>query len=184
MSFDAQKVFQETKDGYLANLGGFQDPVSPSKRIPYTTYGDVTKFGDILLNKVGAGDFVHTAAYDKALVKLRNALPLSKFSREHVAANLVRAYPYNAEFWSAGLEFVIARRAAGMVPGTWSVIKESVSDSVRDLVAKVPSIPGVALLVSIVKWTAVAGGAFLLWQYVVQPYLAKRQRALGPGEGS
>lgn len=178
MSFDAVKVFEETKQGYLARYGGFQDPVSPSKRIPYTTYGDVMKFGSVMLTAFG-GDFTKTANYNTARTRLQNALPTAKYSRAFVNANIAATYPYNAEFWIAGFNLAVARGAAGMVPGTWAVIKESVSESIKDLVDKVPSIPGVGLLISIVKWTAVAGGAFILWQYVVQPYLAKRKE-LGP----
>lgn len=178
MSYDSLAALQATKNLYLSKRGGFQDPISPSKRIPYTTYGDVVKIGQEVLGKMTGGDFEKTSSYERALAKFKAALPTAKFSQAFVSQNHAATYPYNQEFWGAALEFVIARRAAGMVPGTWALVKESIVESVKDRLDELNNLPGMGWLKTTVKTAAVVGVGFLVWKYVL-PELKKR-KALAP----
>jgi hypothetical protein len=178
---DAVRAYANLSSQYRAKRGSFS---SYGKLIPKTTVSDVTTIKKLILGDCkytpwssvpsqcggwDAQDFVHTGEYERAKEAFINTAPGFFDSLQPSSV-----YSNNAAFWNAFREYATFRSAAGSVPTQWQYAKEAVSESAKELMARVPDIvPDVRPWVDLVKWGTVAGGLYLLYS-VLKPEKAKR----------
>ena len=124
--------------------------------------------------------FQETTSYKRARSEWIDTWPWKK-DPANWAMKFNQEYPWNEEFWVAGLKFAIARSAAGEVPGKFDIAMESVREAIDELPATVAEVVkkanplnyvpqlGLGTWGELIKWGSIGGGLFLLYQYVLRP---------------
>lgn len=123
--------------------------------------------------------FVQTANWLRAKrdFDAQSPMLIPGFSPQRLVGNEI--YPRNEELWGYADDYVIARGAAGVVPFPFDIAVESIVEAVKDLPKTVRDamnavVPKLSLswlddLKEITKWTAIGGGLFMLYWYVLKP---------------
>ncbi|MHC4175873.1 MAG: hypothetical protein ACYSWU_00090 [Planctomycetota bacterium] len=195
MAFNALDVFLREKRRYVGLRGGTRGP--RGKAIPKTTWRDVYMFGAAFLAQTSnyaslacnvremqldrnldcPKKFVETHSYKSARMAFESQLPFVKLWRQNpmTAPALLAAksamneeYPWNTEFWETANRYAMARNAAGMVQGKWTMAREAIIESVAELPENIAG--GIALATDVVGsgvkklliWGAVAVAVFIL----------------------
>lgn len=124
-------------------------------------------------------NFVKTKGFNTAKRLFDSVSPMAKggASRVFSRSNITEIYPFNEEFWGAASTFAIERSAAGEVPFWGELVAESVGEAILELPQTVGSalaavdprqlIPTLSMAAQLVKWTAIGGGVFVIWWYVL-----------------
>lgn len=150
------------------------DPCKPDEWVRY--WGSGSQTGCV---------FVETASYKSALNAWIATWPFKK-DPAGWAAKMQQEYPWNEEFWTAGLRFAIARSAAGVVPGDFDLAVESINEAVAELPANLrsavnsvaavlPGVPNLSSWAEMIKWGSIGGGLFILYWYVLKPKTTKKK---------
>jgi hypothetical protein len=152
--------------GALSMLG----PPSPAQIAAYKVATGTTK----PLREV----FVQTANWQRAKrdFDAQNPMLTPGFGPQKLVSG--ELYPRNEELWGYADDYVIARGAAGVVPFPFDMAVDSVIEAIKELPSTIRSamnavVPDVSLgwlddLKEIMKWTAVGGGLFMLYWYVLR----------------
>ena len=181
MSFDAVKVFRDTKRQF-ENKRGWTAPnlsltrttssgqslplLSASDRIPMTTYADAQHFFEKFM--ASTREFDNWKQEDQFLYVPQNRLDYDNWHywtpaiRTPGMQNSTDIYPYNQQFWGFGHRYALMRSSLGAVPGYWEMWVESVRESLIELVDRFPPVPRTDIPIGqIVKWSVAAGLVYL-----------------------
>lgn len=177
-----------------------QKLIADSKGFPLTTWGDVYVFYETFMkatdplgkysgssSRIDRGDgFIHTESFRVARENWWKTSPIYQADLRYgsgkgvayLPALATQRYPYNEAFWGYGARYAIARSAAGEVPSSFSLAVDSVKESSKDLWGAasglIPKLPNLYPIATIVKWSVIGTGLFLVWKYVL-PWVPKKE---------
>jgi hypothetical protein len=132
--------------------------------------------------------FTETSSYKNARTAFEQTMPFPKlFSQNPMTAPALLAakgasneeYPWNEEFWLAFHKYAVARNAAGMVQGKWTMAREAIIESIEELPERIVAPLAAAMnlvpsfdMEKIMLWSIVGVGGY----FIVKMVMDKRRK--------
>lgn len=156
---DAIRLYAALKDSF-SELRGFDLVTSKGKRvrIPRTTNADVRMLLAQWVQMVmGATGHIGTPAFNKMIAKWRPAH--EELLAEAVIEEPEEIFSDNVRFWTTTARLAIVLQGIGVVPDTWTMVVESISEAIEEAPELISDITGSAAGAVVKVAGAIAKGA-------------------------
>lgn len=194
--FDPSLEFIKAKNGYENKRGSIYS-ARFGMWYPKTTWGDIVTFYAAWLDYTNPAKCYarlppglysgqecqpgFSTAYVRALTSFTNSVPRQKASSSVIADKIAmnELYPWNEDFWGYGRRYAIELAADVNMPNKFELVIESIVEAISELPTTIKDaikkadprnfLPDPDPWLQLFKWGSIAGGLFLLYQYVLKP---------------